>query len=128
MTNLDDFLKEAETVAIAGHIRPDGDCVGSCLATYNYIKTYYPKIEVDLYLEPIPNIFKFLNRAEEIISDCSSDKAYPGLRGRGASWGSGEIFSQRKKDDLYRPPYQQPELCHGKLYFPGGKLYLGIDF
>lgn len=76
MTNLDDFLKEAETVAIAGHIRPDGDCVGSCLATYNYIKTCYPKIEVDLYLEPIPNIFKFLKRAEEIISDCSSDKAY----------------------------------------------------
>jgi len=76
MTNLDDFLKEAETVAIAGHIRPDGDCVGSCLATYNYIKTYYPKIEVDLYLEPIPNIFKFLNRSEEIINDCSSDREY----------------------------------------------------
>lgn len=76
MTNLDDFLKEAETVAIAGHIRPDGDCVGSCLATYNYIKTYYPKIEVDLYLEPIPNIFKFLKRSEEIINDCSSDQAY----------------------------------------------------
>lgn len=76
MTNLDDFLKEAKTVAIAGHIRPDGDCVGSCLATYNYIKTYYPKISVDLYLEPIPNIFKFLSRAEEIISDYSSEQVY----------------------------------------------------
>ena len=39
MTNLDDFLAEVHTVAIGGHIRPDGDCVGSCLATYNYIKT-----------------------------------------------------------------------------------------
>lgn len=76
MTNLDDFLKEAGTVAIAGHIRPDGDCVGSCLATYNYIKTYYPKIAVDLYLEPIPNIFKFLSRAEEIKSDYSSNQVY----------------------------------------------------
>lgn len=76
MTNLDVFLEKAETVAIAGHIKPDGDCVGSCLATYNYIKTYYPQIEVDLYLEPIPNIFKFLSRAEKIISDYSSDKVY----------------------------------------------------
>ena len=33
-------------VAIGGHIRPDGDCVGSCLATYNYIKTWYPDIDV----------------------------------------------------------------------------------
>lgn len=76
MTNFDKFLTEAQTVAIAGHIHPDGDCVGSCLATYNYIKTYYPQIEVDLYLEPIPNIFKFMARSEEIISDCSADKTY----------------------------------------------------
>ncbi|MGN0142390.1 MAG: bifunctional oligoribonuclease/PAP phosphatase NrnA [Roseburia sp.] len=76
MTNLDDFLTEAGTVAIAGHIRPDGDCVGSCLATYNYIRTYYPKIQVDLYLEPIPNIFKFLARSEEIISDYPQGKRY----------------------------------------------------
>ena len=63
MTNLDDFLAEARSVAIGGHIHPDGDCVGSCLATYNYIKTYYPQIEAAVYLEPIPNIFKFMARA-----------------------------------------------------------------
>ncbi|MGN0348435.1 MAG: bifunctional oligoribonuclease/PAP phosphatase NrnA [Roseburia sp.] len=67
MTKLDMFLKEVDTVAISGHVRPDGDCVGSCLATYNYIKTYYPQISVDLYLEPIPNIFKFLARSGEIL-------------------------------------------------------------
>ena len=33
MTNLDVFLEKAQTVAVAGHVRPDGDCVGSCLAT-----------------------------------------------------------------------------------------------
>ena len=76
MKNLDELLEGAETVAIGGHIRPDGDCVGSCLATYNYIKTYYPKTEVDLYLEPIPNIFKFMKCSQEIISDCSADKSY----------------------------------------------------
>ena len=76
MTNLDIFLAEADTVGVAGHIRPDGDCVGSCLATYNYIKTYYPHIRVDLYLEPIPNIFKFLTRSGEIKNECPDGLCY----------------------------------------------------
>ncbi len=70
------YLEGVQTVAIAGHVRPDGDCVGSCLATYNYIKDNYPKIEVTLYLQPIPNIFKFLSRADEIIHSCEEDKTY----------------------------------------------------
>lgn len=76
MNNLDSQLEGVRTVAIAGHIRPDGDCVGSTLAVYNYIKTYYPQIFVTLYLEPIPNIFKFLARAQEIENDCSKDEEY----------------------------------------------------
>ena len=76
MINLDEFLAEADTVAIAGHVKPDGDCVGSCLATYNYIKEYFPHINPVLYLEPIPNIFKFLKYSEEIVNDCSEDKVY----------------------------------------------------
>lgn len=76
MTNLATQLAGVTTVAIGGHIRPDGDCVGSCLATYNYIKEYYPQIEVVLYLEPIPNIFKFLKNASEIVSDFEADKVY----------------------------------------------------
>ncbi len=70
------YLEGVQTVAIAGHVRPDGDCVGSCLATYNYIKDNYPKIEVALYLQPIPNIFKFLSRADEIMHSCEEDKTY----------------------------------------------------
>ena len=70
------YLEGVQTVAIAGHVRPDGDCVGSCLATYNYIKDNYPKIEVALYLQPIPNIFKFLSRADEIMHSCEKDKTY----------------------------------------------------
>ena len=51
MENLKSQLEGVGTVAIAGHVRPDGDCVGSCLAVYNYIKTYAPQIQVDLYLQ-----------------------------------------------------------------------------
>lgn len=76
MTNLDEFLEKARTVAVAGHIRPDGDCVGSCLATYNYIRTYYPDRKAALYLEPIPNIFKFLARSDEICHECPADRSY----------------------------------------------------
>lgn len=46
-----------------------GDCVGSTLGVYNYIRKYYPDVDVRLYLEPIPNIFKFLNFSSEIRSD-----------------------------------------------------------
>lgn len=76
MRDFDSQLCGAKTVAIAGHVRPDGDCAGSCLATYNYIREYYPEIEVTLYLEPIPNKFKFLARAGEIVSECGEDKIY----------------------------------------------------
>lgn len=73
---IDELLSDVETVGIAGHTKPDGDCTGSTLALYNYIKNDYPDIHVTLYLEPIPNLFKFLQRSDEIVSDFSEDVAY----------------------------------------------------
>ena len=69
MKKLDEILDGKKTVGLAGHVRPDGDCVGSTLGVYNYIRTYYPDVDVRLYLEPIPNIFKFMKYASEIRSD-----------------------------------------------------------
>lgn len=37
MIYLDEILQGVKTVGITGHIRPDGDCVGSTLGVYNYI-------------------------------------------------------------------------------------------
>ncbi len=68
MRTLDSFLPSVRTAAITGHMNPDGDCVGSCLAVYNYICTYYPGISVDLYLESIPEKFAFLKNADRIRS------------------------------------------------------------
>lgn len=76
MEKIDVLLAGMSLVAIAGHTRPDGDCTGSTLALYNYIKNNYPSIRVTLYLEPIPNIFKFLQRSDEIVSDFSEDVTY----------------------------------------------------
>lgn len=76
MEKIDECLTGVSLAAIAGHIKPDGDCTGATLALYNYIRDYYPQIDVTLYLEPIPNLFRFLNRSEEIVSDFSEDRHY----------------------------------------------------
>ena len=64
--NFNELLSNSKVVGISGHIRPDGDCVGSTMAMYNYIVTYYPEIEVHVYLDPIPNIFRFFKNADKI--------------------------------------------------------------
>ena len=68
-------LEHANTVAIGGHMRPDGDCTGSCMGVYNYIRTWYPEKEVDVYLEEIPDSFCFLKRTEEISHELK-EKTY----------------------------------------------------
>ncbi len=52
------MIEEAETIAITGHVRPDGDCVGSTIGLYNYIISNYDK-EVQVYLEEFSKDFLF---------------------------------------------------------------------
>ena len=65
---IDDLLKEANTVSIFGHVRPDGDCVGSTLGLYNYICDNYPTIRVQIFLERFPESYRILSRSREINS------------------------------------------------------------
>jgi len=53
-------LNDVRSVAISGHIRPDGDCIGSCMAMYGYIKENYPMMEPQVYLEEIPPKFHYM--------------------------------------------------------------------
>ena len=48
MAKIDELLGNAVTVAIAGHISPDGDCVGSCMGMYLYLKKNRPDIQADI--------------------------------------------------------------------------------
>lgn len=73
---LDTIISEASSIAISGHVRPDGDCVGSCLALYNYIKTYYAEKELVVYLESIPEKFQRFSGAEGIKNEAENDKIY----------------------------------------------------
>jgi bifunctional oligoribonuclease and PAP phosphatase NrnA len=50
--------------------------VGSCLATWNYITTWFPGVQAQVYLEPVPNIFRFLQGADQICNDQDADICY----------------------------------------------------
>jgi len=68
---------QAKTVAIGGHVRPDGDCVGSCMGLYQYIKKHFAQIQVDVYLEDIPECFKAMFPiTKEIKHEIDKDKTY----------------------------------------------------
>lgn len=69
-------LEGIKTVAIAGHIRPDGDCTGSCLAVYNYIRENFPDIEACVYLQSVRPEFLFLKGAKEVNTDCMEDREW----------------------------------------------------
>lgn len=61
-------ISEAERIGICGHVRPDGDCVGSCLGMYNYILNRFGK-EADVYMEEVSPEFLFLNGSDKVIID-----------------------------------------------------------
>lgn len=65
--NLDSALVDVKSVAIAGHVRPDGDCIGSCMALYHYITDNYPEVAVNVFLEEIPSKFYYIEKADKVI-------------------------------------------------------------
>ncbi len=66
MNSIKEELTGAKTVAITGHLRPDGDCVGSTLGLYNYIKENMPEIDVDIYLDNFEECFNFLKNTDNV--------------------------------------------------------------
>ena len=38
---INDIIGDATKIGIVGHIRPDGDAIGSCMSLYNYLKKQY---------------------------------------------------------------------------------------
>lgn len=69
-------VETANTIAISGHIRPDGDCVGSCLGLCTFLLDQYPDKQVDVYLDEIPSEFLFLKNADRIRQENVDDIRY----------------------------------------------------
>nr|WP_330419557.1 DHH family phosphoesterase [Lachnospira eligens] len=91
--NIIEEIGHAKVIGITGHIRPDGDCVGSTLGLYNYIRKNLPECEVTVYLEKPSDEFNYLSGVNDIkheaedkhfdlfvVLDCSSmDRIEPFL-------------------------------------------------
>lgn len=74
--SLSELLNGKKTVALGGHIRPDGDCVGSCMGLYLYLKEQYPQIKTEVYLEDIPEAYRFIRDTEEARSEIRPGQVY----------------------------------------------------
>ena len=74
--NIKDFLDGVKTVCLTGHIRPDGDSVGSTLGLYGYLKKNYPEIETDVCLEPPTEKMNFVPNIDVIRTDYPDHEPY----------------------------------------------------
>ncbi len=70
-----EMLNGIKSLAITGHVRPDGDCVGSTLALYTYVTRNYPEIYTKVYLEEPTEKLSFITNFDKI--DPSYEAAKP---------------------------------------------------
>lgn len=73
---LANILEGKTRAAISGHVRPDGDCIGSCLGLYLYLKEQYPHIHTDVYLEEIPGAYRMIKGTDEVKSQIPEGEVY----------------------------------------------------
>lgn len=74
---IDEIIGDSKTIAIVGHIRPDGDCIGSSLGLYNYIIDNFKDITIQVYLmKPLPTIFNYMRGYDRIKWQEDEDMVY----------------------------------------------------
>ena len=67
MEKIIDEVREAKSIGISGHIRPDGDCIGSCMAMYMYLSKVMPEgTEIDVILGECSDIFNCIKDMDKI--------------------------------------------------------------
>lgn len=76
MSRLEELLNGAASIAISGHIRPDGDCIGSVLSIYQYIKKNMPMKQVKMFLEKPAPEFSCLQGIEQIDTVMEDERVY----------------------------------------------------
>lgn len=73
---IENYLDDVKCLAIGGHIQPDGDCIGAVFGLYAYIRKNYPEIAATLYLETVPERFRYLRYIENVASEPDEEAVY----------------------------------------------------
>ena len=76
MLNLLQECSGAKVIGITGHIRPDGDCVGSCMALYLYLRKFMPDADITVYLEESAKSYYHITQVQEIDSQFQTKEHY----------------------------------------------------
>lgn len=59
--------QDANRIGITGHINPDGDCIGSTVGMWQFLKKVFPQKEIYVLLEQPAEMFHFIKGVSEII-------------------------------------------------------------
>ena len=73
---LTEVLRGKQTAALAGHIRPDGDCIGSSVGLYLYLKENFPQIQTDIYLQPVADCYRSIQGTDLLKHEADEKKQY----------------------------------------------------
>lgn len=102
--NILEEVKNAKTIGISGHVRPDGDCIGSCMGLYLYLKKVCPGARVQVMIEKPADIFSCISDIEEINSDfepiTEEFDVYIALDAEKSRLGDAEKFFDRAKKKI----------------------------
>lgn len=104
-----DILKEcdsAKRIGISGHVRPDGDCVGACLALYMYLQKCIPEVVIKVFLEKPSDLFCEIK----------------GFDGINSSFPEEEIF-----DVFFALDCSKDRMGDAEVYFDQAKKTINID-
>lgn len=71
--NILEEVKGALTIGIGGHIRPDGDCVGSALGLYLYLLKACPLATIQVFLEKPADVFACISGIDQIHTDFTTE-------------------------------------------------------
>ena len=73
MMNILNEVTGCKTIAISGHIRPDGDCIGSVMAMYLYLKKNLKDVKIIPMIETPAPIFNCISGIENIVTSFNPD-------------------------------------------------------
>ncbi len=74
-----DIIKECEgakSIDVTGHTNPDGDCIGSTMALWLFLKKALPDAQCDVMIEQPDPTYGVIRGIDQITTDYSKDTVY----------------------------------------------------